>query len=93
MTKRIIIGITGASGMLYPKQLLEVLSGADVTLDIIISDSAKDIIPVELQEYGLFKNLPPAKYHTHKPDALNAPISSGSVVVDGMVIVPCSMTT
>lgn len=102
MAKRIVVAITGASGMIYARRLLELVADANVIPDIIISEAARGIIATELggtdepspmDSRSAMKYFPIANYTLHQPDNLAAPVSSGSVMVDGMVIVPCSMNT
>lgn len=102
MMKRIVIGITGASGMIYPRTLLGILSKADVELDVIVSRTARGIIEVELSSadettssgpFDFDKYFPGVKCNVYEPEALDATISSGSALVDAMAVVPCSMTT
>jgi len=102
MAKRIIIGITGASGMVYAQRLIDALNKGGAELDVVISEAAWQIIVRELGGPGEFsptdsvsatQYLPPVDYKLHGFNDLGAPISSGSMKVDGMVVVPCSMNT
>ncbi len=102
MERRIIVAITGASGMVYPRRLMDILGTTDAVVDIVISENARGIISHELagpdeaspdDSAAAMAYLPEIHCTMHEPDNLGAPISSGSVKIDGMVIVPCSMTT
>lgn len=90
--KRIIIGISGASGALYGIRLLELLAKQEnVETHLVISDSAKRTIALETQyEYSNIIKL--ANYFYDIND-IAANISSGSYRTDGMIIVPCSIKT
>lgn len=88
---RIIVGITGSSGVEYGIKLLEVCQDLDIQTDLVISPAAEKIIDFEVEE-----NLKEVKEKATKcfeHDNLGAPISSGSVKTNGMVIVPCTMKT
>ncbi|MFA5772309.1 MAG: UbiX family flavin prenyltransferase [Thermoplasmata archaeon] len=87
---KIVVGITGASGVVYGVSLLNYLRKmADIYL--ILSDNAKKIIGYEVGKNVIqIKKL--AK-HSYENDDLFAPIASGSVKFDAMVIAPCSMST
>lgn len=87
----LILAITGASGVIYGKRLLEVLHEKDIQINLIVSSAAEEIMKYEIEEDigGLRKK----SVKSYEPDELDAPISSGSVDVDGMVIAPCSMKT
>ncbi|MFH0966722.1 MAG: UbiX family flavin prenyltransferase [Methanobacteriota archaeon] len=86
MTKRIVIGVSGASGMIYANRLLHHLADhADVHL--VISPIARGIA---IHEGITFEEFPVT---VHQHDDLAAPIASGSFRHDGMVIAPCSMKT
>ena len=84
--KRIVVGITGASGILYAKRLLDALSDK-AEIHIIISDAAKKVAAYENIELAGY----PAVYEDNS--RLEADIASGSFLYDAMVIVPCSMKT
>jgi flavin prenyltransferase len=89
---KIVIAITGASGSIYPKILLnKLLSVKDQwsSLGIIITDNAKLVWQTELgdEEYKSYD----AKYFS-KNDFM-APFASGSGEYDIMIIAPCSMGT
>ena len=84
--KRIVVGITGASGILYAKRLLDALSGK-AEIHIIISDAAKTVAAYE----GISLDGYPAVYEDNA--RLEADVASGSFLYDCMVIVPCSMKT
>lgn len=84
--KEIVVGITGASGAVYARRLLEVLC-TNATVHIIVSDVAEKIAAHEGVSFGGFR----AEYH--KNDKLFASIASGSHKYDGMVIIPCSAKT
>jgi 4-hydroxy-3-polyprenylbenzoate decarboxylase len=84
--KRIVIGVTGASGMLYAKRLIEVLTRADnVKVYLIISDTARTIACLEEVDLCSY----PVQYEENQD--LSAGIASGSFLFDVMVIIPCSM--
>jgi 4-hydroxy-3-polyprenylbenzoate decarboxylase len=97
--QRIIIGayvnltiaITGASGVIYGKRLLEELCNKKVETHLVISQAAKKIIKHELGKSE--KTLEKLANHVHEIDDWSSPIVSGSYKTDGMVIVPCSMKT
>ncbi len=86
---RLVVAITGASGIIYGVRLLEELKSRDIEVHLIVSDAAEK---VALAELGEVKWATLATY-LYKPDELTAPIASGSYPVDGMVIVPSTMKT
>ena len=88
---KLIIAITGASGVIYGKRLLEVLHNKNVETHLVISQAAKRIIKLELETSE--KTLEKLANHVYEIDDWSSPIVSGSFIMDGMVIVPCSMKT
>ena len=92
MKNKVLIAITGASGAIYAKLLIDKLMQVKdqwAELSMVISNNAKQIWETELnnQEY---KNYP-VKYYD-KFD-FNAPFASGSAQYNIMIVVPCSMGT
>lgn len=90
---QIVIGITGASGTVYAKMLIEYLSKIKserkISIHVIFTDTG---LKVAEHETGLdfIKNLPITVYNN---DDYFAAFASGSSVADALVVVPCSMGT
>jgi len=88
---RLIVGITGASGVVYGIRLLEILKKCNVETYLIITKWAKETIKLET-EFELNYICSLANY-VFSNSNLAATISSGSFPVNGMIIAPCSMKT
>ena len=84
MEKRLIIGITGASGVIYGIEMLKELTKKDLETHLIISDSGKKNITLET-DYSVrdVESMADKVYHN---DDLAAPPASGSFVTCGMVV-------
>ena len=89
--RRLIVGISGASGFVYGARLLTLLRGLGVETHLIVSKSAQVTMAYET-ELKLQDVLALADHH-HRSDDLAACISSGSYRTLGMVVAPCSMKT
>lgn len=88
---KLTIAITGASGVVYGKRLLEELKNKKIETYLVVSRAAKEIIKYELEiTEKILENLAD---HVYEIDDWTSPIVSGSFKMDGMVIVPCSMKT
>lgn len=90
--KKIIVAVTGASGAIYAKLLLDnLLKLADqiAQVGVVMSDNAKEVWRFELDNDDY--NSYPFTFYP-KMD-FNAPFASGSAKFDTMIIVPCSMGT
>jgi 4-hydroxy-3-polyprenylbenzoate decarboxylase len=88
--KRIIVGISGASGTIYGVRLLEALSRIDdVETHLIISRGAR--VTMEHETSMTPDSVERLAHVIHSPDNLAACVSSGSFKTDGMVVAPCSM--
>ncbi len=87
----IIVAITGASGAIYGKKLLEVLRELNIYSHLIISKSAHITIAQELGINASELELIASKVHKYSDIA--ACISSGSYDVSSMIIAPCSVKT
>ena len=90
--KKIIVAITGASGSIYAKVLLDKLVTLKEQIDsvgIVMSDNAKDVWKFELGDTS-FENLP---FKIYNKNDFFAPFASGSAKYESMVICPCSMGT
>lgn len=89
--KRIIVGITGATGAIFGVRLLQALRAAEVETHLVISKWGQQTIE---HETGLtaqqVKDLASVQHSTAN---MGATISSGSYFTDGMAVVPCSMRT
>ena len=87
-----IIGVTGATGIIYAITLLEFLkNNKDVNTHLIISDWAKKNLVTETNySIDYLESLPTFLYDNKN---LGGKTSSGSFITDGMVILPCSMKT
>ncbi len=87
--RRLIVGISGASGFVYGARLLALLRGLEVESHLIVSKSAQVTMAYEtdlkLQDVAALAD------HHHRSDDLAACISSGSYRTLGMVVAPCSM--
>ncbi len=97
---KLIIGITGASGALYGKLLLERLAGLHdqiETCGVIFSENAKAVWKFELNEDDPVRVYHPDgvnnKMKFYNPDNFFAPMASGSAGYDTMIICPCTMGT
>jgi 4-hydroxy-3-polyprenylbenzoate decarboxylase len=90
--KKIVVAITGASGAIYPKILIDKLLQAKEQwsdLAVVMTENAKQVWVTELDNEG-YKNLP-VKFYSQQD--FNAPFASGSGQYDTMIIIPCSMGT
>lgn len=91
--KKIVVGITGASGTIYGIQLLEALhSMNDIEVHLVMSRWAKENLAIEQTNYTEAQVKKLADF-TYSDNDLGATIASGSFRHDGMVIVPASMKT
>ena len=89
---RLIIGMSGASGVIYGIRLLQVLQQeSDIETHLIMSDSAKLNIAVETDFSS--KDVQAMADHVHSNKDIGATIASGSFRSDGMIIAPCSIKT
>jgi flavin prenyltransferase len=91
MNSRLIIGISGGSGLIYALDLLNALAHTDLETHLVVTDGAKQVIPTELDI--TLKDLGEKANVVHKDTDLGASIASGSFKTVGMVIVPCSAGT
>ena len=89
--KRIIIGISGASGVIYGIRLLEVLKELAMETHLVLTEEAKTNILLETS--FSVEDLEGLAYKGYDINDLAAPISSGSFKTDGMVIAPCTIKT
>jgi flavin prenyltransferase len=86
-----VIGISGASGVIYGIRLLEVLKQSGVETHLILSPAAKVTIVAETKYSPNVVEKIASK--VYKFADIAAAVSSGSFQTDGMAIVPCSMHT
>jgi 4-hydroxy-3-polyprenylbenzoate decarboxylase len=89
--RRIVVGISGASGAIYGVRLLKMLRQANVESHLVVSRSAQITLAQET-DLGLADLQALADVFYPNTD-IGAAISSGSFRVDGMVIAPCSIKT
>jgi polyprenyl P-hydroxybenzoate/phenylacrylic acid decarboxylase-like protein len=92
MKKRLIVGITGATGAVYGLEILKVLkSVSDWESHVILSDAGALNLWHELaMKRKDLERLADVAYH---PKDIAAAIASGSFLTHGMVVAPCSMKT
>lgn len=91
MTKRLIIGLSGASGVIYGIRALEMLRGTDVETHLVLSPAARVTIAQETHwKVSDVEALASVK-HDHRD--IGASIASGSFQTAGMMIAPCSIKT
>jgi 4-hydroxy-3-polyprenylbenzoate decarboxylase len=89
---KLIVGVTGASGAIYAKVLLDSLLQYKDQLQevaVLFSDTAKGVWTYELGDSDYTK-LP---YSFYEKDDFYSPVASGSAGFDSMIICPCSMGT
>lgn len=90
--KRIIVGITGASGAIYGVRTLEILKEInEIETHLVVSKVANITISEETDT--TLKEIENLADEVHKCGDLAASISSGSFKTEGMIIAPCSMKT
>jgi 4-hydroxy-3-polyprenylbenzoate decarboxylase len=92
MTRRIVVGISGASGAIFGIRALEMLAATpDVETHLVISAGARTTIAMET-DLGA-DDVAGLADVVHKDSNLAASISSGSFRIDGMLVAPCSIKT
>jgi 4-hydroxy-3-polyprenylbenzoate decarboxylase len=101
--KNIVVGITGASGAIYARRLIDILCNLEVQVHLVLSMHAMKIIPHELEplswranvqvEHEVLRYFHGELIRFHDYQDFAAPIASGSYHTDGMVICPCTAGT
>lgn len=91
MAKRLIVGIAGASGVIYGVRMLEVLKNRGIETHLIISDAGKLNIRIET-DYDVDEVLAMADV-TYTNKDIAASVASGSFLTMGMVVAPCTVKT
>ena len=87
--KRLIIGISGASGIIYGVRILQALHGSDIETHLVMSDSAKLTLSSEMDL--TIKEVESLASVVHNNKNVGATIASGSFKTLGMVVAPCSI--
>ncbi len=95
--KKIIVGITGASGSIYFLRLMENLIKENMSIYVVASEQGKNVLKyetgVELETQIEVWKKTNNEIYLEDNDNLFSPIASGSFGCDKMIIVPCSMST
>jgi 4-hydroxy-3-polyprenylbenzoate decarboxylase len=90
--KRVIVGITGATGTIYGVRLMELMrTDPGIEIHLVMSKSAKLTLKMEHDlELDYINGL---AHEVHDPGNIGASISSGSFHSEGMIVAPCSIKT
>ena len=95
--KRIIVGITGASGSAYFLRVMEALSQQELEIHLIASEQGRKVLTYEtgavLEEKVRLWSSRRAEIILEDNENMFSPVASGSFRCDAMVILPCSMST
>jgi 4-hydroxy-3-polyprenylbenzoate decarboxylase len=98
--KRLVVAVSGASGLLLSRELLrllaapEVRAGEDLEVHLLLSPGAGRVAEYEQQDGAVcLEELAGLAQRVHNPLDLAAPMASGSWLHQGMVICPCSMAS
>jgi 4-hydroxy-3-polyprenylbenzoate decarboxylase len=86
---RIVVAITGASGVIYAQRLLDNLDPQQHEVHVVLSNYAQTVIAAELP--GGLRLASGVKSHGLK--SMNVPFASGSNPFDAMVVIPCTVGT
>ena len=90
--RRLIVGISGASGAIYGVRLLEALATfSEVETHLVISSGARATIEYETAYTA--SDVTALAQVTYDERSLGAAIASGTFVTDGMIVCPCSIST
>lgn len=92
MKKKVVVAITGASGSIYAKLLLEKLQSLQTQISevgVVMSDNARDVWKFEIGDES-YQKIP---FNVYDKTDFMAPFASGSARFDTMIVVPCSMGT
>jgi len=91
MTRRLVVGISGASGVVMGVRMLQLLREAQVETHLVMSRGAQ--ITLSHETDWKVRDVQALADASYRQEDIAAAISSGSFRTDGMVIVPCSMRT
>ncbi len=91
MPKRIIVGISGASGVIYGVTALRLLGEKGFETHLIISDSGKRNI--QLETSLALRDVESMAFRTYDAKDVGAAPASGSFLTEGMVVAPCTIKT
>lgn len=91
---RFIVGITGASGSIYAKKVIEALCKEHL-LHVVITKNGEAVFEYEIGKSfeSFVAELPKDSCYVEKIDNMFSVLASGSSDIDGMIIVPCTMGT
>ena len=89
--RRLIVGITGASGAIYGIRILQALQGSGIETHLVMSDSARITLAAETDMGTADVEALASKVHHARN--IGATVSSGSFKTLGMVVAPCSIRT
>ena len=87
--RRLIVGISGASGIIYGVRILQALQGTGIETHLVMSDSARITLAAETD--FTIKEVEALAGEVHNAKNIGASISSGSFKTMGMVVAPCSI--
>jgi len=91
MPHRIVIGIAGASGVIYGIRMLQLLKDTDCETHLIISKAGK--LNIEIETAHTAESVAAMADYTYEPRDVAASLASGSFITEGMVVVPCTIKT
>ena len=90
-SRRLIVGISGASGIAYGVRLLELLRNTEIETHLVLSKAAHITLASELDRK--ISEIHALAAFVHPANDIGASISSGSFRTIGMIVAPCSMRT
>jgi len=87
--RRLIVGVSGATGAVYGVRLLELLKGTEIETHLILTKAAKKTILLET-EYKIDYLESMANY-AYDVENIGGAVASGSFSTEGMIVIPCSI--
>lgn len=88
---RLIVGLSGASGIIYGIRLLETARDLGVETDLIMTDTAAEMVEIETSYSP--EQVTALATRVHDSHDFTSPLASGGFLHNGMVVIPCSMKT
>ena len=89
--KRLVVGISGATGAIYGIRLLEFLSKSDIETHLVISEASRKTIHMETS--WTVEEVTALAHTCYDTRDVGADIASGSFPCEGMVVIPCAIKT